>query len=66
MVQQNTSFDTLAAFQEFGALALTDGPEPVRVNINYITPSYFDLLGTKMQLAGGFGQKRTAGAMPMR
>jgi putative ABC transport system permease protein len=50
MVQQNTSFDTLAAFQEFGALALTDGTEPVRVNINYITPSYFDLLGTKMQL----------------
>jgi len=29
---------------------LTDGTEPVRVNINYITPSYFDLLGTKMQL----------------
>src|SRR5215469_3594986 len=54
MVQQNTSFDTLAAFQEFGALALTDGPEPVRVNINYITPSYFDLLGTKMQLGRRF------------
>jgi len=49
MVQQNTSFDTLAAFQEFGALALSAGTEPVRVNINYITPSYFDLLGTKMQ-----------------
>jgi hypothetical protein len=36
MIQQNTSFDTLAAFQEFGALALTDGTEPVRVNINAI------------------------------
>jgi putative ABC transport system permease protein len=45
MQQQNTSFDTLAAFQSFGALVLTDTPEPVRVNINYITPSYFDLLG---------------------
>jgi putative ABC transport system permease protein len=54
MIQQNTSFDTLAAFQSFGALALTDGTEPVRVNINYITPSYFDLLGTKMQLGRKF------------
>jgi hypothetical protein len=26
----------------------------VRVNINYITPSYFDLLGTKMQLGRRF------------
>jgi putative ABC transport system permease protein len=43
MLQQNTSFDTLAAFQSFGALALSDHPQPVRVNINYITPSYFDL-----------------------
>src|SRR5215469_17682008 len=54
MIQQNTSFDTLAAFQEFGALALTDGTEPVRVNINYVTPSYFDLLGAKMQLGRKF------------
>ena len=54
MMQQNTSLDTLAAFQEFGALALTDGTEPVRVNINYITPSYLDLLGTKMQLGRRF------------
>jgi len=54
MIQQTTSFDTLAAFQSFGALALTDGTEPVRVNINYITPSYFDLLGTKMQLGRKF------------
>jgi len=54
MIQQNTSFDTLAAFQEFGTLALTDGKERVRVNINYITPAYFDLLGTKMQLGRKF------------
>ena len=45
ILQQNNSFDEIAAFQSFGALALTDGPEPVRVNINYITPSYFSLLG---------------------
>jgi len=46
MLQQNTSFDSLAAFQSFGALALTDTPDPIRVNVNYITPSYFQLLGT--------------------
>ena len=46
-LQQNTSFDDVAAFQEFGALALTDGTEPVRVNINYFTPSYLSLLGAQ-------------------
>lgn len=45
ILQQNRSFDDVAAFQSFGALALTDGAEPVRVNINYITPSYLTLLG---------------------
>lgn len=54
MVEQNTSFDTLSAFQSFGALALTDGTEPVRVNINYITPSYLELLGTRMRLGRSF------------
>jgi putative ABC transport system permease protein len=54
MLQQNTSFDTLAAFQSFGALALTDYPQPVRVNINYITPSYFDLLGVRTTLGRTF------------
>jgi putative ABC transport system permease protein len=48
--QLNTSFDQFAAFQSFGALALTDGSEPVRVNINYVTPSYFDLLGAQTTL----------------
>jgi putative ABC transport system permease protein len=47
MLQQNTSFDELAAFQSFGALALTEKGEAVRVNINYVTPSYFQLLGTE-------------------
>jgi putative ABC transport system permease protein len=47
ILQQNNSFDDIAAFQSFGALAPTDGAEPVRVNINYITPSYFTLLGTR-------------------
>lgn len=47
IVQQNNSFDEIAAFQSFGALALTDGTEPERVNVNYITPSYLNLLGAQ-------------------
>lgn len=54
MLEQNTSFETLAAFQSFGALALTDAPDPVRVNVNYVTPSYLDLLGTKTTLGRTF------------
>ena len=54
MLQQNKSFDKLAAFQSFGALALTDGSEPVRVNVNYVTPSYFELLGTPTMLGRTF------------
>jgi putative ABC transport system permease protein len=50
MLEMNQSFDSLAAFQSFGALALTDGGEPVRVNINYVTPSYMDLLGARAKL----------------
>ena len=47
ILQQNRSFDDVAAFQSFGALALTDGAEPVRVNIDYVTPSYLSLLGAQ-------------------
>ncbi len=54
MLQQNTSFETLAAFQSFGALALTDGPNPIRVNVNYVTPSYLELLGTPTALGRRF------------
>jgi len=50
MLQQNTSFDELAAFQSYGALALTEKGEAVRVNINYVTPSYFHLLGAPVAL----------------
>ncbi len=54
MLQQNTSFDVLAAYQDFGALALTDGDEPLRVRISYITPSYFDLLGVQTAIGRTF------------
>ena len=45
MLAQNTSFDTLAAYQDFGALALTDGATPLRIRVCYATPSYLQLLG---------------------
>ena len=54
MLQQNTSFDVLAAYQDFGALALTDGDEPLRVRISYITPSYFDLFGVQTAVGRTF------------
>ena len=47
MLAQNTSFDVLAAYQGYGALALTSRGEPVRVAVNYITPSYLSLLGAR-------------------
>ena len=46
---ENTSFDTFAAFQNFGALALTDGVEPLRVQADYVVPVYFELLGAKAE-----------------
>ncbi len=67
MLQQNTSFDELAAFQSFGALALTDGSEAVRVNINYVTPSYLQLLGAQTALGRIFRREedRWADADPV-
>jgi putative ABC transport system permease protein len=54
IVQQNRSFDTLAAYQVSGPLALTDGDEPVRVATTYCTPSYFTLLGVPTALGRVF------------
>jgi putative ABC transport system permease protein len=47
IVQQSTAFDSVAAYQSFGALAMTDGREPVRVNANYVSANYLDLLGAQ-------------------
>jgi putative ABC transport system permease protein len=49
MAAENKSFETFAPFQNFGALALTDGAEPLRVEPDYITPVYFELLGAKAE-----------------
>src|SRR5262249_24072387 len=50
MLGQNTSFDTLAAYQDFGALTLTDGATPLRIGVCYATPSYLQLLGAATRL----------------
>src|SRR6266540_3248076 len=38
--QQNTSFDTVAAYEGWNSLTLTGRGEPVRVVLNCVTPSY--------------------------
>ena len=52
--RQNRCFDTFAAYQAFGALALSEGPEPVRVLVNYATPSYLRLLGLRPAIGRSF------------
>lgn len=50
MAAENTSFDTFAAFQNYGALALTDAAEPLRVQAEYVVPVYFELLGATARM----------------
>jgi putative ABC transport system permease protein len=50
LAELNHSFDVFAVTQSYGALALTEGAEPVRVAINYVTPSYLQLLGAQVRL----------------
>jgi len=50
----NRSFDVLAGYQAYGALALSGGPEPVRLNVNWVAPSYLELLGLRPELGRGF------------
>jgi len=66
MVEQNTSFDTLAAYQGWGSVPLTGRGEPVRVVLNCVTPSYLTLLGARTQVGVCCGRKKIASdrAMP--
>ena len=50
ILEQNKSFDSLAAYQVSGLLALTDHGEAVRVAVTYCTPNYFALLGVRTEL----------------
>jgi putative ABC transport system permease protein len=50
VLEQNKSFDTLAAYEGWGSLVLTGHGEPVRVVLNCVTPSYLTLLGARTQL----------------
>ncbi len=56
IVRQNKSFESLAAYQVSGPLALTDGGQAVRVAVTYCTPNYFTLLGVRNALGRVFQQ----------
>jgi len=45
IARMNRSFDVFAVYQAYGPLTLTEGSEPIRVTVNYVTPSYLRLLG---------------------
>jgi putative ABC transport system permease protein len=67
MLQQNKSFDSLAAYQVTGPLALTDGGQAVRVPVTYCTPNYFTLLGVRTSLGRVFqdGEDRFGSGEPV-
>ena len=50
MLEQNTGFDTLAAYEGWSDVVMTRRDEPVRVALNCVTPSYLALLGARPQL----------------
>jgi putative ABC transport system permease protein len=50
ILRENKSFDSFAAYQVSGPLALTDGGQAVRVAVTYCTPNYFTLLGVRTAL----------------
>jgi putative ABC transport system permease protein len=54
ILQQNKSFESLAAYQVSGPLAMTDGGQAVRVAVTYCTPNYFTLLGVPTALGRVF------------
>jgi putative ABC transport system permease protein len=57
IVEQNKSFESLAAYQVSGPLSLTDGGQAVRVAVTYCTPNYFTLLGVRTALGRVFQEK---------
>ena len=57
ILEQNRSFDSLAAYQVSGPVALTDGNQPVRLAVTYCTPNYFTLLGVPTALGRVFNEK---------
>jgi len=67
IVQHNKSFESLAAYQVSGPLALTDGGQAVRVAVTYCTPNYFTLLGVRTELGRVFqgNEDRLGGGDPV-
>jgi putative ABC transport system permease protein len=54
ILQQNKSFESFAAYQVSGPLAMTDGGQAVRVAVTYCTPNYFTLIGVPTALGRVF------------
>jgi putative ABC transport system permease protein len=54
MLEGTHSFDSLAAYQEQGPVAITDGGQAVQMLVTYCTPNYFTLLGTRTALGRVF------------
>ena len=50
ILEQNTCFDSVAAYQGWDSAVLTGRSEPARVVVNYVTPSYLTLLGAEAQV----------------
>jgi putative ABC transport system permease protein len=50
MLEQNSSFDVLAAYQGWADVVMTVRGQPVRVALNCVTPSYLTLLGARAHL----------------
>jgi putative ABC transport system permease protein len=67
MLQMNKSFDSLAAYQVNGPLAITDGGQAVRLAVSYCTPNYFSLLGVQTTLGRVFqdSEDRVGSADPV-
>jgi putative ABC transport system permease protein len=67
ILQQNKSFESVAAYQVSGPLAMTDGGQAVRVAVTYCTPNYFTLLGVPTALGRVFqeGEDRVGSGDPV-
>lgn len=52
--EQNDSFESVAAYQDWIAISLTGGDEPVRLTANFVSSSYFDIFKAEARLGRVF------------
>lgn len=67
MIEQNTTFDGIAAYESWGNAALTGGDRPVQLTLEFVTPSYFSILGAKVRVGRLFREDENVaeGGHPM-